>query len=555
MSLAPSLEVCTTYDYPVPMRDGVVLRGTLFRPAAAGRCPVLLLRTPYGTQREGYERYVRAGYAVYAQDCRGRYTSDGAHQVMPLDHGSEAPDGCDTVAHLAAQPWSDGRVGLMGASYGGFTAWECAGAQPPGLLGLNAETIPAEMADVDYTGGSFRLARRLHWWYCNLAPDWRRRLGLPGPQTTADARRAWQEQVGAQLLGLLPVAGIAELLPEPLARDVRAWFADPAMRPWRFAERVYPRLTMPNLDVSGWYDHCNGSIDHLAAMQRLGGSPAAREQTKLVLGPWNHTSRGNRQLGDFDFGPGAAVDLVDLRLRWFDRWVKGEPNGVDEWPAVQYFEMGSHRWLSAATWPPPSRPEAWFLAAETLQPEASGETTTREYVYDPREATPTLWGPELFTLPVDRRKLDYRADLLRYRSATLAAPLRLAGHPEVVLHATTSAPDTDFFAWLVDEAPDGRATPLCQGMVRARFRDGLDRPTLLTPGLVARYQLKLGAIAHCFLPGHRLRLDVASADFPNYDRNHNTGGHDLFEATLAPARQTILAGGAHPSHLLLPRTD
>lgn len=548
------------YDVASPMRDGVLLRGTVFRPDAPGRFPALVVRSPYGTTREGYERYVQAGYVVYAQDARGRYSSDGEHRLFNREDHGEDLDGYDTIEWAAAQPWCNGVVGQFGASYLGFNTWMSARARPPHLRAINAETIPPELSDIDFPGGSFRPARRIHAWINSIAPDWRRRLGLPPPHTPTEARQLWNEQTHAQWLGLLPWTDVAKYLPSPLAEVVTQWFEDPGRRLWWFEETVYPRVMLPNLDVTGWFDHCF-SLAHVPGMQRLGGSEIARRQTKVIIGPWNHPSRGQRRLGAFDFGPAAAVDLDERRIQWFDHWLKGVPNDVESWPAIRYFEMGTNRWLSTDTWPPPSRPQAWHLAGQataargTLQPHPDGSRVTEErYPYNPHDPVPTLWTEDLNTMVSDRGRLNHRPDLLRFRSEVLPAPLAIAGEPEMELHAASSAPDTDFFVWLADESPDGTAMEISSGMVRARHRHGLHRSEPLQPGQPAKFNLRLRSTAHCFLPGHRIRVEIGSSDFPNYDRNHNTGGDDLREATLRHAEQTVLHGGDYSTRLTLPVT-
>lgn len=552
------LNVTHEYDVEVPMRDGVLLRGTLFRPDASGQFPVLLVRTPYGTIRAGYERYVRLGYIVYAQDCRGRYTSDGEHRVFTRDDHGEDLDGYDTVEWLAAQPWCNGKVGELGRSYLGFTSWMTASAKPPHLVAINAETIPPEMADVDFTGGSFRPARRVHWWLNAIAPDWRRRLKMPPPHTMAEAGEIWNSQTHVHWLSLLPWVEVANHLPEPLATDVADWFKNPARRNWQFEKNVYPQLEIPNLDVVGWYDHCNASLDHLMGMQQHGGSELARQQTKVLIGPWNHNSQGQRQLGDVDFGANAEVDMIDLRVQWFDHWIKGIDNGVQDWPAVRYFEMGRNEWRDTETWPPPSEPQEWYIggtvttAQGTLAPTKSTFDSKDCYSYDPHDPVPTLWPPQLFTLVSNRRKLEHREDILRYRSEPLSEPVTIAGNPEVTLFAASDALDTDFFVWLVDEAPDGTALEISSGMIRARHRRGLDQDDLLTPNEPTEFHLILRPTANCFLPGHRIRLEISSSDFPNFDRNHNTGGDDLRETELRAAQQTVLHGGEFATHVVLP---
>jgi putative CocE/NonD family hydrolase len=285
----------------------------------------------------------------------------------------------------------------------------------------------------------------------------------------------------------------------------------------------------------------------------------------VVVGPWGHTDNLTSKVGEFDFGPTAALDHHTLLLDWFDHWLKGRPTGVLDEPPVRYFVMGRNAWRAAQTWPPAgTQTQARFLASAgrantaygdgrlLLQP-ASGTAPEDHYAYDPRDPVPTIWPLGDQNEPLDHRPLDTREDLLVYVSEPLAAPLEIAGDPVVILHAASSARDTDFIARLANVHPDGVVQPLCAGIVRARYRAGFDQPPrLLTPDEAETYRIQLSPIAHCFLPGHRIRLEVTSSDFPNYDRNHNTGGDDFGDPTLIVAHHHVLHSDAHPSRIELP---
>ncbi|MGD9496471.1 MAG: CocE/NonD family hydrolase [Armatimonadota bacterium] len=561
MSESGFLGIVEELEVEVPMRDGVMLRGNLWRPHGPGRFPALLTRTPYGKATAGYERYVRAGYAVMAQDTRGRYASDGEFVLFSEDETLDGRDGYDTIEWLAEQPWCDGNVGTFGSSYGGWMQWEAAAWQPPSLRAMCAATIPLELTSVDWWG-SFRPGRRVKWWLTTIAPDLRRRAGWPPPHTVAEARSIFEEVELNLWLGYLPWKDLPRHMPEPLASYARNWLADPARPRWRFGEK-HARVQVPNLDFSGYFDHCNGSIEHLPSMQANAASELARTQSKLILGPYNHGGFGQRKFGEIDFGPAAAFDMVDIIIRWFDHWLKGLDNGVDRDPPLRYLVMGSGQWKSAPSWPPPGAELAeYFLHSSgaarpvarsgSLTREAPGDEPPDAYTYDPRDPTPTLWTVGLFTLPSDRRKLEYRRDILYYRTEPLIEDVEIAGHPEVVLYAASSARDTDFFARLVDETPEGPALEVCYGMVRARHRNSWFEEDFIEPGEVIEYRLRLGATACRFQKGHRIRLEICSADFPNHDRNHNTGGDDLAEMHMQAAEQTVWHTAAYPSRLVLP---
>ena len=546
----------------VPMRDGTRLRINLYRPETEGRYPAILERTPYGKpagiDNSQAASFVHAGYVYVSQDMRGRFSSDGDWVPIPFAGPFEGTDGADTVAWIAAQPWSNGRIATTGTSYNSLVQWLLAAEQPPALAAMSARSFPTDLADVDWCGG-FKPARRLKWWFCSMAPDLNRRLGLPPPHTPAEAAALWTDHHG--WFDELPLARCVDRLPAPLAAHALAWLRNPGRRHLRL-ESIHPRIAVPNLDITGWFDHCNATIDHFGGMRRNAATAEARSQTRLIIGPWAHNTLGRRQSGDFDFGPTAAMALDGVVLRWFDRWLKGVENGVDRDPAVRYFELGSGAWRSADTWPPPDpRPHTLFLHAGTVDAPYSGRLTpdapTPEasavgFTYDPRDPTPSLCDAALFTQPRDQRKLDHRPDILRYVTPPLDQDLEIAGYPVVILYAASSAPDTDFFVRLADDAPGEPALEICYGMMRARYRRGTDRITPLKPGEPAEFRIRLGPAACRFRKGHRIRLEIASADFPLHDRNHNTGGNDLFESELAAAHQRVFHAAAWPSRLVLP---
>jgi hypothetical protein len=262
---------------------------------------------------------------------------------------------------------------------------------------------------------------------------------------------------------------------------------------------------------------------------------------------------GQRKTGEIDFGPQAELDLQAMMIRWFDYWLKDLQNGVGSEPAVRYFVMGSGTWKNAATWPPGGSHElTYYLQDPNRLAEDATDAGADTYRYDPANPVPTLWTHDMFTVPSDRRVVAHRQDILIYRTPPLEKAVEVAGYPEVVLFASSSAMDTDFFARLVDEFPDdGSALEICYGMVRARHRNGLDRVELLNPGEVVEYRIRLNATACRFLKGHRIRLEITSSDYPNHDRNHNTGKNDLVDVELVPATQTVFHGRSQPSRLIM----
>lgn len=554
-------EVAVERDVAVPMRDGVVLRADVYRPAEGGPYPVLVLRTPYGKHGIHPEDRARAGYIVVCQDVRGRYQSDGTFESFVRPRTHDAEDGYDTVEWAARLPGSTGKVGTFGVSYNAFLQWRLAALRPPSLVAMSAQSIPARYTDLEGPG-TIRPGRRLVWWFTTMSPDLQRRLNRPGPHTSAAARALWDEGERRTWLGFLPWAELPERAFSQEGPFVRDWLNHPDADPWKLHEGC-AQIAVPNLDVVGWHDHCNGDMLLYRTMVERGANETARRGQRIVIGPWSHHPR-KRSYGDIDFGPEASLNVAQLEIRWFDHWLKGKANGVDTEAPVRIFIMGANRWRDEREWPL-ARARRLELhldgSGHANSPTGDGRLVAStptgaaadHYRYDPRDPVPSLHGPALYAIPTDQRPLASRPDILVYQTEPLEANVEVTGHPSLELHASTSAPDTDFFARLIDVAPEGQARDVALGMVRARYRNNdLAHPELVTPGAITRYVIRMGPTSNLFRKGHRIRLDVTSSDFPNYDRNHNTAANPNLDTTLAVADQAVFHGGGHPSKLVLP---
>lgn len=574
----------------VAMRDGVRLATDVYRPDQAGRHPVLLVRVPYDKRKRlpqrperrmfvelglmDAERAVQAGYAVVVQDTRGRYDSEG--RFTPAAH--EAADGDDTIAWAAAQPWSSGQVGMFGESYQGMAQWQAAREQPAALRAIAPMHAPfAHSTIYPYQGGAFTPATFLLWALSEGAkPELQRRVAQ-GRAGQADLDALLQaEQHPDALLGRLPLAD------QPLLADLapyyREWLADPegqAARHQQHQRTLYPRVTAPALIIGGWYDpFLPATLASYQGLRRHGGSPAAR-RPRLIVGPWAHVPLPGL-FGERDHGPHAgtrAIDLAGLQLAWFDRWLKGAAGAAQDDRPVRIFVMGVDEWRTQADWPPPGvRERRLYLRSGGranslrgdgwLSEQAPGDEPADTYRYDPLRPVPTLGGAVLLaeapgrfnTGPRDQRPLEQREDVLCYTTPPLERPLTLIGPVELVLWASSSAPDTDFTAKLVDVAPDGRAEILTDGILRARYRGSLTAPAPLEPGRVYELRVDVGATANVFRAGHSLRLEVSSSNFPRFDRNTNTGGPPAWDGAdqVRVATNRIHHDRAHASHLILP---
>ena len=567
-------------DVAMTARDGTTLRADVYRPDGPGRFPVLLSRLPYdknGRRRPGdIDVFVDHGYVVIIQDTRGRFASDGDAYV-PLF--PEANDGYDAVEWAAGLPYSNGRVGTMGQSYLGATQYLLAPTRPPHLRAAFPASAPADFhqAWVYHTGGAFELGWQIPYAIL-MARDTIARKGLTQsllPRLERELVAAvtpWAPPLSPAAYNRLPLTAWAELL-EPVAAYVGDYLRHPSDGPawWSLnLERQHGEIDVPMYHVTSWYDiFLHGGIANFCGLRRHARTEAARAAQKLLIGPWAHlfpyTSPTSTGTGEIDFGPAALIDLHEVQLRWFDHWLKGIDTGILDEPPVKIFVMGVNRWRDEHEWPPArARYTPYYLHSGgrantaggdgTLSATPPGDEAADRFVYDPGDPVPTRGGNTLILAMgvMDQRPVEARADVLVYTSAVMTDPLEVTGPVVVTLHAASSAHDTDFTAKLVDVRPDGYAQNLADGIVRARYRSSRQSLSLLTPGEVSRFTVDLWATSHVFLPGHRIRLEIASSNFPRFDRNLNTGEDQATGTRWQPAHQTVFHDARYPSHVVLP---
>jgi len=435
--------------------------------------------------------------------------------------------------------------------------WRLAPLQPPALVCMSAHSIPARYTDLEGPG-TIRPGRRMQWWMFTMAPDMRARAG----RSVSDEYQHFAERKAQRWLWFLPWLELPRAVFEDETEAVHHWLEHPHLDPWKLHEGC-KQITVPVFDIVGWHDHCNGDMLLHRTMVSEAKTERARTGSRILIGPWSHAGRGRRSYGNIDFGPEAAVDTVAREIRWFDYWLKGDANGVDTDAPVKIFVMGENRWRDEPRWPlQRAKQRVLYLTSggSANTPAGDGRLVDKKpdrggadkYVYDPSDPVPTLHGSASFTRATDQRPLADRQDILVYQSEPLQERFEVTGNPVVELYAASSAPDTDWFVRLVDVAPDGLARDVALGLVRTRYRHGLDKPELITPGEVIRYTIRMGPTSNAFLPGHRIRLDVTSSDFPNYDRNHNTVAEPNADAELAVARQTVHHGGGWATRIVLP---
>ncbi len=536
----------------IPMRDGVRLAANLYRPESAVRLGTILVRTPYGKgtgMLPNYQALVDHGYNFLIEDVRGRNESEG--QFNPL--GQEPLDGNDTINWIAEQPWSNGKVAMTGGSYLGMAQWKAASLNNPHLKAI----FPVVSGDDDYRdrfyspGGAMKWGHRLEWVSENMrAVDF-----TPPPFDkfiwTVPERRA-DRVVTGRATNMLEAA-----------------FDHPTYD--AFWKSISTReklgsMKVPVFSVGGWYDnYVEGDLDAFALL-RKSGTPA-----RILIGPWPHNM--STRITTVDFGPDARPAVRREQLQWFDEWMKGETVPLASTAPVRIFVMGANVWRDEIEWPlARAVPMRFYLESGGHANTGSGDGFLTEenreavahhsksdrFTYDPHNPVPTQggavccndkifpWGPQ------DQRPVEKRADVLVYTTTTLREDVEVTGPITLVLEAATTAQDTDFTGKLIDVYPDGRAMNLTDGIIRARYRDGLSKPKLLDSTKPVKYFVDLGVTSNVFKRGHRLRLEVSSSNFPRFDRNPNTGRAICDEVNLMPANQTVLHSMRHLSYLVLP---
>ena len=535
-------------DLPVLMRDGVRLSADVRLPGPGRKFPTVLLRTPYNNTGfgPGEHAFIGRGYAVVRQDCRGRFDSEGRFDPLREDE-----DGYDTIAWIRAQPWSDGRVGMYGSSYNGLTQLTAAWTRPEGLLAICPSVMGRDLfKDLVYHNGVFGLAIAVGWG-----------MGVAGHSGQGNDTTDWERVFRHLPLMTMDEAGGYRL------DYVREWLSHPVYdATWArvSVENHYRDFDAPAVHTGGWYDmYSDGVVRNFCGMRAQAG-PRARGAQKLIMGPWGH-GLGTRAIGQLDFGEQAAVGLQGVYDRWLDRWVKGEQNGIDREAPVRIFIMGANVWRDEQEWPLARAVETpFYLAAEgpanslygkgglTRRPGSATETDA--YVYNPDNPVPTLGGcaSRTATGPNDHTPIERRDDVLVYTSEVLQEPVEVTGFVRAVLYAASDAPDTDFVARLCDVHPDGRSIIICDGIARARFREGLDREVMMTPGTVYKFEIDMSVTSNAFLPGHRIRVEITSSCFPRFCRNLNTGEPVATGTRMQTARQTVHHSVKHPSCVVLP---
>jgi hypothetical protein len=530
------------------MSDGVILQTDVYVPTGNGRWPTILIRTPYNRRTrtsEAYRVFTDHGYAVVLEDVRGRYGSGGSFGSVE----QEGPDGNDTINWIAAQPWSNGRVGMAGASYVGLVQWWAAVQHNPHLLAI----FPLVSGDDEYLdryyspGGALKLGHRLVWLSENLTPRGEQHPPFKSyirhlPLTTSDVAATTQK---------------LQMWRAPLSHPSydQFWLA-------LSIRNQLPEITAAVSSMGGWFDnYAESDLDAFAHLARQG------RPVETWIGPWSHAFV--HKYPTVDFGPLATARVRTLQLAWFDRFLKVPVAQRSHEPLLHIFVMGPNVWREEHEWPlSRTRYTPYYLQSGGHANTAGGDgqlsirfgggRAPDHFVYDPANPVPTTGGavccnPKLLPAgPLNQSAVERRKDVLAYTSAPLLKEQEVTGPVGVTLYVATSANDTDFSAKLVDVYPDGRALLVTDGIVRLRYRLSLAKPVFVKRNAPYQVHIDMGVTSWVFEEGHRIRLEISSSNFPRFDRNLNTARPNANESKWAVAKQTVLHEKRYPSVLVLP---
>ena len=587
----------------IPMRDGVRIQFDVYRPKNVPRAPAIFVRTPYNmnfwdvssgapADMSSQLAAVKRGYAYVGANERGHFFSEGNYDIL----GPPLSDGVDEIQWIASQPWSNGKVGLIGCSSTAEWQMAVAAQAPKGLGAIIPQGFGAGVGRVKpyyeqgnwYRGGAVQMLF-IDWLYGEtnqLRPMFPKTMSqaelvqaakmfdLAPRMPPVDWKQTfWHLPVQDMFKAIGAPPGIfADSMPVPTGgRMIQRAPNDPA---WYKGGLFHDdmKINVPGLWLMSWYDVSVGpnlaTFNHV----RKTADAAVANQQYAVIAPTLHcafrratenTIVGERSVGD------ARYDFDALTYGWFDHFLKGENRGLlDTMPKVRYYTMGSNKWQTSDAWPPrDAQPMTFYLAsggkANTL--DGDGVLTSRPpesdtpdiFSYDPTKPVPSLGGNvccqanALSGGSMDQRAIEQRPDVLVYSTEPLKDGLEVTGPIEFTIYVSSDRKDTDITVKLLDVYPDGRAYNLDETIQRLRYRDGYQREAFMQPGQVYKVALQPMTTSNWFAPGHRIRIEVSSSNFPRFDRNLNTGGRNYDEATGVIARNTIHHSRQYPSSLTL----
>lgn len=555
----------------VAMRDGVRLSTDLYRPTdATGPLPAILMRTPYNKQGSGgiANLFASHGYVVAVQDVRGKFESEGEYHVYQGD----MTDWTDAFDWIGKQPWSSKRIGTFGCSYLGEQQIIAAQQRHPMHIAAIPQAAGGNLGRVgrhrtfwgSVEGGANAVSINFGW-----MPVWASSLDKgQHPKPNLDFQ---------SFLKTLPLIDMTDRAGSP-SWDWRNFLERSPDDPW-WDKQGYltadDSVSVAALHVSSWFDMANEALEERAIFAKNGTTARARDGQYAIISPTTHcaSERASSQTrsGALDVGD-ARLHYWDTYLAWFDRWLNGNEHAIDSLPRIQYYTIGRNQWRTSDRWPVAGmRETSFYLRSDGAANTAKGNgrlsltaPPAREpadtFTYDPEHPVPSRGGsicctgdpkdvPGSFDHAPD---IEQRPDVLVYTGDVLSEGLELTGPMRAVISLSSNVLDTDVTVKLLDVFPDGRSMNMVEGITRARYRDSFGKPTMMAPNTVYDVPVDLHATSWYLAPGHRLRVEVSSSNFPRFDRNLNTGGKNYDETTWKVAKNSVVHSAAHASRLILP---
>ena len=540
----------------ITMGDGTILRHNMTRPDIDGKFPVLLERTPYnkeGGSENGVgspEFFAARGYVVIIQDVRGRFASDGDFYPFKDDGNGSNKDGYDTVEWLANQDWSTGKIGTIGGSYSGATQYRNAISNPPNVKAMFVRESSADYSEEwVYRGGAFELGFNL---------GWAHRVTLSNlNHLVTDEKHEETEKMLIDIENNLDDwHNKTPLFPTQYFNGLSDWYNDWLENPppsdyWKEFDMSdhFGNIDIPIYHLGGWFDvFLNGTLKFYQGVSKNGKSDKTKQNQRLIVGPWVHgpTNINNRFAGEFDFGPDAALDFNELRLPWFDFWLKGKNNGIDETKKINFFVMGKNEWKQADEWPLKNTTytkyyfnkklngEIKSLYSGTLSDKKEIENSQLSFTNNLNNPVPSLGGN---TLSIPNGVFEHSSvdkQCITFSTNPLENELEVTGPVSAEIYVNSDQENSDWVVRLCDVDQSGYSRLVCDGIFRSHA----------TSGEIQKIKIDMWATSNMFLKGHRLRISVTSSCFPRFDRALNNGSEE--------SKNNILCGGSNASYITLP---
>ena len=568
---AGQYEVDIERSIMVPMRDGVRLSTDVYRPkGVSGALPTILIRLPYNkaTYRGATVPaafFASHGYAVAVQDVRGKFASEGEYHVYQGD----MTDWTDVFDWIGTQPWSTGRIGTFGCSYLGEGQIIAAQQRHPKHIAAIAQAAGGNIGRVgrrrefwgSVEGGAFSISINFGW--------------MPVFASTDKGARPMPNVDLATFFRTLPVIDMTDRAGSP-SGDWRNFLERSPDDPWWDRQgylAANDSVTVAALHVSSWFDMAQEALEEAEIFRKNALNDRAKNNQYAIISPTVHCASeaagAQTHVGDLEVGD-ARLHYWETYLAWFDRWLRGNEHAIDSLPRMQYYTIGRNAWRTSDRWPVKGmRETAYYLRSDggantakgtgrlTTEPPKSERADT--FTYDPENPVPSRGGsicctgnPKDVPGSFDQSDIEQRPDVLVYTTDVLRDGLELTGPMRAVVYLSSDARDTDVTVKLTDVFPDGRSMNMQEGITRVRYRDGFDQPRLMSPGTAYEVPVDLHATSWYLQPGHRLRVEISSSNFPRFDRNLNTGGRNYDETTWKVAKNSVHHSASSASRLILP---